>query len=133
MRRLPPVLALALALGCSGSESGSPGSSGEATPEPRSEATSAPGAPDRTALLVKRGRVVYSSACIACHAPDPTQVGGLGPPIAGSSLELLRAKVLYNEYPPGYTPKRETRNMVPLPHLESDLPALAAYLEDAAG
>jgi hypothetical protein len=41
---------------------------------------------------------------------------------------LLSAKVLRNEYPAGYTPKRDTRAMAPLPHLERELPALAAYL-----
>jgi mono/diheme cytochrome c family protein len=82
--------------------------------------------------LAARGEKVYRSACIACHAPDPTQPGPVGPEIAGSSLELLRAKVLRNEYPPGYAPRRETRAMVPLPHLEPDLPALAAYLARAA-
>ena len=33
------------------------------------------------------------------------------------------------EYPPGYTPKRDTRVMVAMPFLEKQIPALAAYLE----
>ena len=68
------------------------------------------------------------------HPPyDPTQDGAVGPAIAGSSLELLQAKVLRNEYPPGYEPKRTTSNMVPLPHVEKDLPSLAAFLAAADG
>jgi mono/diheme cytochrome c family protein len=86
-----------------------------------------------SADLAARGRSVYQSACTACHAPDPARPGPIGPEIAGSSLELLRAKVLRNEYPPGYAPKRDTRAMVPLPHVEPDLTALAAYLREAAG
>ncbi len=81
--------------------------------------------------LAKRGKAVYQANCIACHSIDPSQDGGVGPALAGSSLELLQAKVLRNEYPPGYTPKRTTGNMIALPHLEPELPALAAYL--AAG
>jgi mono/diheme cytochrome c family protein len=84
------------------------------------------------AALAKRGAQVYQSNCTACHALDPTQAGPVGPPIAGSPLELLRAKVLRNEYPPGYTPKRDTKAMIPLAHLEPELPAIAAFLAAAA-
>jgi mono/diheme cytochrome c family protein len=78
--------------------------------------------------LVKRGEQVYLNNCTACHARDARVAGPVGPPVAGSSLELLQAKVLRNEYPPGYTPKRESNAMIALPHLEPELPALAAYL-----
>jgi mono/diheme cytochrome c family protein len=83
---------------------------------------------DPQAALVKRGEQLYRTNCTACHAQDPAQVGPVGPALAGSSLELLEAKVLRNEYPPGYTPKRDTRAMVPLAHLERELPAIAAFL-----
>ena len=81
--------------------------------------------------LAKRGRAVYQSHCLACHNHDPNVDGALGPSIAGASPELLEARVLRAEYPLGYTPKRPTANMVALPHLEADLPALAAYLASA--
>ena len=83
--------------------------------------------------LAKRGKAVYQTNCIACHNVNPAVDGAVGPALAGSSLELLQAKVLRNEYPPGYTPKRDTGAMVPLPHLEKELPALAAYLAEAEG
>lgn len=79
--------------------------------------------------LVARGRTVYQTNCIACHNPDPTQTGSLGPEITGSSRELLEARILHGEYPEGYEPKRETQQMIPLPHLEADLDALAAFLD----
>ncbi len=82
--------------------------------------------------LAARGKVVYQNNCMACHAPDPNQEGGLGPSVAGASLELLEARVLRAEYPEGYTPKRDSRVMVALPFLEAELPALHAYLEAAA-
>jgi mono/diheme cytochrome c family protein len=110
--------------------SGEPEGAGAPASEGAADAPAEP-APD-PARLAARGEQVYRTACIACHALDPTQPGAVGPALAGSSLELLRAKVLRNEYPPGYTPKRETRAMVPLPHVEPDLPAVAAYLERAA-
>ncbi len=89
---------------------------------------SAEEANDPQAALVARGRALYETVCTACHARRPTEPGPVGPPIAGSPEDLLRAKVLRNEYPPGYTPKRNTHAMVPFPHLEPDIPALAAYL-----
>ncbi|MBW2273383.1 MAG: c-type cytochrome [Deltaproteobacteria bacterium] len=78
--------------------------------------------------LAARGRAVYMGNCIACHNPDPKQVGALGPELAGSSSELLEARVLHARYPEGYTPKRDTTQMVALPHLENDIDALAVFL-----
>ena len=87
---------------------------------------------DPQAALVKRGQQVYATNCTACHALEPTQAGPVGPAIAGATLALLEAKVLRNDYPPGYTPQRDTRAMIPLAHLAPELPALAAYLSAAA-
>jgi mono/diheme cytochrome c family protein len=78
--------------------------------------------------LAEQGKRVYLANCIACHNPDPAKNGVIGPAIAGSSLELLKARVLEAKYPPGYKPKRESNSMAPLPHLKADLPALQAFL-----
>jgi mono/diheme cytochrome c family protein len=87
---------------------------------------------DPAAALAKRGEQVFQNNCTACHAREPGREGPVGPAVAGASLQLLEAKVLRNEYPPGYTPKRDTKAMIPLVHLEPELPALAAYLAAAA-
>ena len=76
----------------------------------------------------ERGRQVYQAQCIACHNPDPALAGPLGPPLKGSSDELLRAKLLQGAYPAGYSPKRPTKVMQPMPQVANDIPALAAYL-----
>ncbi len=78
--------------------------------------------------LIEAGRSAYNANCIACHSIDATKDGALGPAIAGSSLALLEARVLRSKYPEGYVPKRPTRVMVALPHLESRLVELEAYL-----
>ena len=79
-----------------------------------------------------RGRYLYRMFCLTCHS-DPTQADVGGPDIAGSSLELLRAKVLRNEYPAGYTPKRATKLMAaPMALTDAQIVDLAAYLADAA-
>jgi mono/diheme cytochrome c family protein len=84
---------------------------------------------DEAAALVKRGKVVFETNCTACHARDPRVDGPVGPANACASAELLAAKVIHNRYPAGYTPKRDTQAMAPLPHLEKEMPALAAYLQ----
>jgi mono/diheme cytochrome c family protein len=74
------------------------------------------------------GRQIYVAQCTQCHATDPAQAGPVGPPVKGSSAALVEAKVVRGEYPPGYTPKRPTRVMPPMPALAPDLGDLAAYL-----
>lgn len=78
--------------------------------------------------LVAAGRAVYNANCIACHNMNPAQDGALGPAVAGSSYELLEARIVRGDYPEGYEPKRPSRIMVALPHLEPKLEELTAYL-----
>ncbi|HKP97416.1 MAG TPA: cytochrome c [Fibrobacteria bacterium] len=77
---------------------------------------------------VLAGRGLYLANCIACHNVNPALDGSLGPAIKGSSLELVKARVIHGEYPPGYTPKRATRIMVKLPLMEEDVEKIQAYL-----
>ncbi|MCP5040617.1 MAG: cytochrome c [bacterium] len=85
-----------------------------------------PDDPERA--LADRGKAVYYANCIACHNPDPTLDGGIGPAVAGSSRELLEARIMRAEYPEGYAPKRPSQLMIALAFLEPDLAALASYL-----
>jgi len=79
----------------------------------------------------ERGRHVYLVSCVQCHNPDPTKPGSLGPDVAGSSRELLEARVLHLSYPPGYKPKRTTHAMTAMPQLAPKIDDLAAYLAEA--
>ena len=76
----------------------------------------------------ERGRQVYLAQCTSCHGNDPGQNGPIGPAVRGSSRELLEARVLRGAYPPGYTPKRPSVVMQPMPQLAGSLDDLAAYL-----
>jgi len=90
----------------------------------------APGCSEEaTSPLAEQGRQVYLAQCIACHASDIAKPGPVGPPVKGSSGELLEAKILRGTYPPGYTPKRPTAVMQPMPALGPAIPALAEYLK----
>ena len=77
---------------------------------------------------VAMGRALFMSHCIACHNVDPSRDGSLGPAIKGSSLELVQARVMRGEYPPGYTPKRTTRIMVKLPLTDEDVAKIHKFL-----
>jgi len=76
----------------------------------------------------ERGAAVYAANCTACHHPDPSRQGTLGPPLLGSSRELIEARVLRAEYPPGYSPKADTKLMVPLRHLSGSIADLHVFL-----
>lgn len=76
----------------------------------------------------ERGRQVYQAYCASCHGSDPARDGPIGPAIKGVSRELLEARVVRGTYPPGYTPKRPSQIMQPLPNLAPDIPDLGAYL-----
>jgi mono/diheme cytochrome c family protein len=76
----------------------------------------------------ERGHQVYLANCIACHNADPSKPGPVGPAVMGSSRELIEARVVRAEYPPGYTPKRTTHIMVVMPQVADKVDELAAYL-----
>ena len=79
--------------------------------------------------LIAKGKSVYTNHCTACHAPQPDVAGAVGPAIAGSSKELVEARILNAAYPEGYTPKRATKAMPAMPYLKRDLEAITAYLQ----
>lgn len=79
--------------------------------------------------LAARGRQVYLAQCIQCHNANPALPGPVGPPVKGASRELLEAKIVRGEYPPGYNPQRPTKVMSPQPTLAPEIPALTAYLK----
>jgi mono/diheme cytochrome c family protein len=78
--------------------------------------------------LAERGRQTYLAQCTVYHGTDPAQPGPVGPSVKGSSRELIEAKVLKGAYPPGYTAKRPTGVMLPMPAVAADIGALAEYL-----
>jgi mono/diheme cytochrome c family protein len=90
---------------------------------------------DKSAKVAKdpdweRGRAVYVANCVACHNPDPSKDGPIGPANKGSSQELIEARVLRGAYPPNYKPKRNTKVMPQFPFLKSEIPYLAVFLRD---
>jgi len=81
---------------------------------------------------VERGRFVYMTHCVVCHNQNPNLAGKKGPPIAGASRELLQARLLHLEYPPGYQPQRKSHDMRAFPKLATKIDDLHAFLTAAA-
>ena len=86
--------------------------------------TPAPSGPN-----AERGRQLYLAQCIACHNQNPALAGPLGPPVKGSSRDLLESKVLKGTYPPGYTPKRPSALMPTQPAVAGEIDNLTAFLK----
>jgi mono/diheme cytochrome c family protein len=100
---------------------------------PVASAPTGPPAPSAAAVADRggnadKGKQVWLSQCVACHNTDPAKDGPIGPAVRGSSQALLEARVLRGTYPPGYTPKRDSKVMPPRPDLVASVPDLAAYL-----
>lgn len=76
----------------------------------------------------EKGKAVYNANCIPCHNYDPQKPGSIGPQIYGSSMELLSDKINLGKYPKNYKPKRSTKIMPLLPHLNQQLSNLHAFL-----
>lgn len=77
----------------------------------------------------EKGKTVFRQRCMSCHA-NPKVGGSLCPPNYGSSLELLRLKVLEGKYPDGYKPKKPTKVMPRFPYLKDDIENLFEYLNN---
>jgi len=75
-----------------------------------------------------KGKAVYSANCTSCHNYNPKKAGSIGPDIYGSSIELLKNKVLYGKYPKNYQPKRIIGVMPLYPHLNKQISNLHAFL-----
>jgi len=97
-------------------------------PAASSSTPGAGGAPVAAAGDPTKGRQIWLGQCVACHNPDPGKDGPIGPAVRGASKDLLEARVLHASYPPGYTPKRETKVMPARPDLVASISDLAAFL-----
>ena len=75
-----------------------------------------------------KGKSVYYANCTSCHNYNPKKTGSIGPDVYGSSIELLKNKVLYGKYPKNYQAKRTSGIMPLYPHLNKQISNLHAYL-----
>ncbi len=82
---------------------------------------------------IERGQYIYQNVCTQCHNKDPNKDGSVGPVMVDAPVEVMRSKVMTGKYPdqlpPGFVPKRKTRAMRPLPHLENEVSVIHAWVQ----
>lgn len=82
---------------------------------------------------IAKGKAVYLSTCIKCHNKDPNVKGPIGPELVDAPLEVMQHKVATGRYPevlpPGFVPKRKTKQMAKLPNALMDVPSIHAYVQ----
>ena len=77
---------------------------------------------------IEKGRMVYFANCVSCHNNNPKKPGSIGPEIYGVSIDTLTQKIVYGNYPENYRPKKTSKIMPAMPHLNKKISNLHAYL-----
>ena len=112
---------------------------GEADEAAATAEAKAPAAPTEAIVYpmnpvdINKGKEIYLSTCIKCHNKDPNVKGAIGPELTDAPLEIMQAKVATGRYPdvlpPGFVPKRKTKQMIKQPQALADVPSIHAYVQ----
>lgn len=82
---------------------------------------------------IEKGKRLFMANCLQCHNRDPNVRGSIGPEVVDAPLEVMTSKIMTGKYPDklpeGFTPKRKTRAMRPIPKLKNDIPDIWAYVQ----
>ena len=95
------------------------------------EAKSGQKIPNNTVALTKdieKGRRVYFANCVSCHNNNPKKPGSIGPEVYGVSIDVLTQKIVSGKYPGNYRPKRPSKIMPSMPHLNKEISNLHAFI-----
>ena len=77
---------------------------------------------------IEKGRMVYFANCVSCHNNNPKKPGSIGPEVYGVSIDVLTQKIVSGKYPKNYRPKRPSKIMQPMPHLNKEISNLHAFI-----
>ena len=80
---------------------------------------------------IEKGRIVYFANCVSCHNNNPKKPGSIGPEVYGVSIDVLTQKILSGKYPKNYRPKRTSKIMPSLPHLNKEILNLHAFINSS--
>ena len=80
---------------------------------------------------IEKGRMVYFANCVSCHNNNPKKPGSIGPEIYGVSIDVLTQKIVYGKYPENYRPKRPSKIMPSMPHLNKEISNLHAFINSS--
>ena len=77
---------------------------------------------------IEKGRMVYFANCVSCHNSNPKKPGSIGPEVYGVTIDVLTQKIVYGKYPENYRPKRPSKIMPSMPHLNKEISNLHAFI-----
>ena len=77
---------------------------------------------------IEKGRMVYFANCVSCHNNNPKKPGSIGPEVYGVSIDVLTNKIVSGKYPEHYRPKRPSKIMPTMPHLNKEISNLHAFI-----
>ena len=80
---------------------------------------------------IEKGRMVYFANCVSCHNNNPKKPGSIGPEVYGVSIDVLTKKIVYGKYPENYRPKRTSKIMPSMPHLNKEISNLHAFINSS--
>ena len=80
---------------------------------------------------IEKGRMVYFANCVSCHNNNPKKPGSIGPEVYGVSIDVLTQKIVYGKYPDNYRPKRTSKIMPSMPHLNKEISNLHAFINSS--
>ena len=77
---------------------------------------------------IEKGRTVYFANCVSCHNNNPKKPGSIGPVVYGVPMDVLTQKIVSGKYPENYRPKRTSKIMPLMTHLNSEISNLYAFI-----
>ena len=77
---------------------------------------------------IEKGQIVYFANCVSCHNNNTKKPGSIGPEVYGVTLDVLTQKIVYGKYPENYRPKRPSKIMPSMPHLNKEISNLHAFI-----
>ena len=80
---------------------------------------------------IEKGRMVYFANCVSCHNNNPKKPGSIGPEVYGVSIDVLTQKIVSGKYPENYRPKRPSKIMPSMPHLNKEISNLHAFINSS--
>ena len=80
---------------------------------------------------IEKGRMVYFANCVSCHNNNPKKPGSIGPEVYGASIDVLAQKIVFGKYPEDYKPKRTSKIMPLMPHLNKEILNLHAFINSS--
>ena len=82
-------------------------------------------------INIEKGRMVYFANCVSCHNNNPKKPGSIGPEVYGVSIDVLTQKIVSGKYPENYRPKRTSKIMPSMPHLNKEILNLHAFINSS--